>query len=65
MLGDHRLIGRSLVVALIVGTVLVGINRGNRVFDGDFAGDLYWKIPLTYIVPYLVATLGALLNTRE
>ena len=55
---------RSLVVALVVGTVLVAINQGNRLIDGG-GSDLYWKIPLTYAVPYIVATVGALLNTRE
>jgi hypothetical protein len=25
---------------------------------------LLWKIPLTYLVPFLVATWGALVNSR-
>jgi len=31
---------------------------------GDFPGELYWKIPLSYCLPFLVATWGALINTR-
>lgn len=62
---NWRLIRRSFAIALIVGTVLVAINQGNRILDGGGGGDLAWKIPLTYVVPYIVATAGALLNTRE
>lgn len=64
-LQNRRLIRRSFLVAVIVGTVLVAINQGNRLIDGEGGTDLYWKIPLTYAVPYIVATVGALLNTRE
>lgn len=55
---------RSLVIAAIVGTLLIAINQGNIILGGDFPPALYWKIPLTYCVPFLVATTGALLNAR-
>ena len=55
---------RSLLTAAVVGTVLTSINQGNVLLDGEFPSDLYWKIPLTYCVPFLVATWGALINTR-
>ena len=48
---------RSLWVALIVGTVLNLINQGDTLLAGhrlDFA-----KLVLTYAVPYLVSTYGA------
>ena len=61
----HRpLVARSLVIALIVGTILTAINQGNVIFQGDASPALAWKIPLTYAVPYCVATVGALLNSR-
>jgi len=56
---------RSLVVAAIVGTILTAINQGNIIAAGDFPASLYWKIPLTYCVPFAVATTGALLNARS
>ena len=56
---------RSLIVAIIVGTLLVAINQGNVILDGRFPPSLYWKIPLTYCVPFGVATTGALLNARS
>jgi len=56
---------RSFVVAIIVGTILTAINQGNIVAAGDLPASLYWKIPLTYCVPFAVATTGALLNARS
>jgi len=56
---------RSLVVALIVGTILTAINQGNIILGDDFPPSLYWKVPLTYCVPFCVATAGALLNARS
>lgn len=56
---------RSLIIALVVGTILTAINQGNVILGGDFPASLYWKIPLTYCVPFGVATTGALLNARS
>ena len=33
--------------------------------DEHFDPDLWWKIPLTYCVPFCVATYGALANARR
>jgi hypothetical protein len=56
---------RSFLTAAVVGTVLVAINQGTVLLDGRFPGSLYWKIPLTYAVPFCVATWGALINSRR
>lgn len=56
---------RSFVVAIIVGSILTAINHGNVILAGDFPASFYWKIPLTYRVPFAVATTGALLNARS
>ena len=48
---------RSLIVALVVGTILNLINQGDVLLNG---GDIsFTKILLTYAVPYCVATNGA------
>jgi len=47
-----------------VGTLLTAINQGNIIVQGHFPIILAWKIPLTYCVPFCVATTGALLNAR-
>jgi hypothetical protein len=51
---------RSGLIALIVGTVLTAINQGDILLAGHWAPGLVLKVPLTYAVPFLVATLGAL-----
>ena len=58
------LMGRSFLICLGVGTLLVAINQGNVILQGDAPMALAWKIPLTYAVPYGVATAGAVLNSR-
>ena len=48
---------RSVCVALVVGTILNLINQGDAVFG---AKPINWiKIVLTYLVPYVVSTYGA------
>ena len=48
---------RSLAAAIVVGTILNLINQGDALFGGR---PLDWlKLGLTYIVPYCVATYGA------
>ena len=56
---------RSLTVALVVGTILVLLNQGDTILAGNWKPGLYWKIPLTYLVPFCVATFGALTNSRR
>ena len=48
---------RSLVIALIVGTILNLINQGDALFGAANLSMI--KIVLTYAVPYCVATYGA------
>jgi hypothetical protein len=58
------LVRHSTLVAVIVGTVLMAINHGDALLAGRWDLALAWKAPLTYLVPFVVATSGALLNTR-
>ncbi len=56
---------RSAVAAIVVGTILTGLNQGDLLVSGQWNNAMYWKIPLTYCVPFLVATYGALTNSRR
>ena len=56
---------RSLTVAVVVGTILTFLNQGDIIFAGEWKTALYWKVPLTYCVPFCVATYGALSNSRR
>ncbi len=62
MRGDIVL--RGLKVAAIVGTVLVAINQGDLILGGRLDASAAWKIPLTYLVPYCVATYGGVSALR-
>jgi len=53
------------LTAVVVGTALTAINQGNIILNGHFPAALYWKITLTYSVPFCVATWGALINSRN
>ena len=55
---------RSLGIAGVVGSLLIAINHGDTVLGGHWAAALAWKVPLTYLVPFVVASCGALLNSR-
>jgi hypothetical protein len=63
---SHGIPRRSLYVALVVGTVLNVINQGDAMFG---EAPLDWtKLVLTFLVPYCVATYGAvsaLLKRRD
>ena len=56
---------RSLWAGLLVGTALTALNQGDAILHGQLSNALAWKIPLTYCVPFLVATYGALSNSRN
>jgi uncharacterized membrane protein YiaA len=47
-----------------VGSILVAINQGDVLIAGRWNATLVWKTLLTYLVPFVVATWGALLNSR-
>jgi hypothetical protein len=55
---------RSFAIALVVGTVLLAINQGDVLLSAQWPPALAWKVPLTYVVPFVVATWGALVNSR-
>lgn len=48
---------RSVVVALVVGTALNVINQGPEMLAGKWP--VIWKVALTYLVPFLVASYGS------
>jgi hypothetical protein len=48
---------RSLLVAIIIGTVLNLINQGPEIFTGHWP--IWWKLVLTYFVPFAVASYGS------
>ncbi|MFT7460334.1 MAG: hypothetical protein ACI909_003022 [Planctomycetota bacterium] len=47
---------RSWRVAILIGTILIGINYFDRVLAGSLLTMDYFKMMLTYCVPFCVST---------
>jgi hypothetical protein len=58
------IVRNAIKTALVVGTVLTAINQGDVLLRGALSGVVLAKMLLTYIVPYLVSTTGALSVSR-
>ena len=56
---------RSLMACLVVGSILTLLNQGDILFSGPRTVSLLWKVPLTYLVPFLVASWGVLSISHE
>lgn len=54
---SFRSVRRSLLVALLIGTVLNAINQGPEIVTGHWP--VWWKVLLTYSVPFCVASYGS------
>lgn len=53
---------RSVAVALLVGTILNLINQGDAYWSGSSL--VWWKVVLTYFVPFAVASYGSYFALR-
>ena len=56
---------RSLLTAVIVGTILFVINQLDVVMGGDATTATWIKGALTYLVPFVVSNVGILIATQE
>jgi len=58
---------RGLKVGVIVGTILTLINYGDVLLAGTMTTTMWWKIAMTYCVPYCVSTyasVGTIISGR-
>jgi hypothetical protein len=55
---DRSILGRSIVTCLIVGALLTFINHGDEFVRGEFDAGMAWQIGLTFLVPFVVATMS-------
>lgn len=53
------IVARGIKVGVLVGSILTLINYGDVLLAGEFYPAMWWKIPLTYVVPYCVATYAS------
>lgn len=52
-------IRRGLAYAVIVGAILIVINHGDALLHGEVSAGRAWRMALTVLVPYVVATLSS------
>jgi hypothetical protein len=64
---DRALLRRSILTCLLVGAILTAINQGDRLLRGEFDTGMGWKIGLTFLVPFVVATISgaAVIKSRD
>jgi hypothetical protein len=64
---DRVILGRSIVMCLVVGAILTAINHGDQLIRGEFDSAMAWKVGLTFVVPFLVATISgaAAIHSRD
>ncbi len=62
---SSTLVRRSAKASVIVGTLLLALNQGDFIISGEFYRAMIWKIPLTYLVPFCVASWGSVTNARR
>jgi len=56
---------RCLLIALVVGSVLTMINQGDVLVEGRLPTALAVKIPLNFVVPFVVSSIGYIAAQRE
>ena len=61
---ERAVVRRALGYAIVVGSVLIGINHGDAILAGELCPARYWKMGLTVLVPYVVSTLSSVSATR-
>lgn len=61
----ERLLRRSLLTALLVGTLLFLGNQGRRAVDGPYTAELWARLAFTFAVPFLVSLVSGVFTRRE
>ena len=56
---SKRIIKRASVTALVVGTILIAINHGDALMNGQVDANRLFKIVITIFVPYIVSTVSS------
>ena len=63
--GEPTILKRSLKVSMIVGTILMFINHGDKLLYSSIDATLIIKILMTYCVPFCVSTQASVSATLQ
>ena len=58
------ILARGLKIGAVVGTLLTAINYGDVLIAGEVLPLMYWKILMTYCVPFCVSTYASVAAAR-
>ncbi len=61
---SRPVVRRALAYAVIVGAVLIAINHGDALLQGEISQTRVLKMMLTILVPYSVSTLSSVQALR-
>jgi hypothetical protein len=64
LLGTRHVLGKALLAAVFVGSLLVFLHQGDVIVRGQITGRVVLKMLVTPLIPFGVTLLGALLNSR-
>ena len=56
---------RAFLTALVVGSILIAINHGAAILNGEFTRVRLIQAVLTVLVPYAVSTVSSVSTRRE
>ena len=59
------MVRRATITCIVVGALLTAINHGDALVAGQLDGGLASRIGLTFVIPYLVATISSALAIRR
>lgn len=62
---DRTILRRSLVTCLIVGSLVTVINHSDELIQGNLDTNLGWQVGLTFLVPFVVATISGAAAIRS
>jgi len=62
--GNRAIVGRALITAVVVGTLLTAINQGDALLGGRLEPDMAWRIGLTFVVPFFVSLVSSVQTIR-
>ena len=60
---SREVVKNSLKVSFVVGSVLVLINHGDKIFNSNVNLENFLKTSLNYLVPYCVSTYSSVIVT--
>ena len=58
LLYTRQVLGRALLAAVLVGSLLVFVHHGDAIFTGQITGRVVLKALLTLLIPYLCHAAG-------